>query len=363
MTGANRTAMTDNFAWARYWHGLGYNVVPQARNFEKYPGIKWKELQTRRVTESDLFKWHFLFENGGGFITGEISNTVVIESDGPEGEELLTEFERLHGRLPPTLTIRSGSGRGLHRHFLHPGHYVVTRAKPEIKLDVKGDRGFAILPPSLHKSGGRYEIVSSLPPSPLPKGLLDFIELKAAQAKGGTARVSTPRAPRKAGDRPILDRLEQSFHPISPMPPAVPLEKVAGVLARYWPRNGGRHAGALIFGGVLFRAGYDVDAIGEIIKGAAELAGDGEIADRVLAACGAVATYEAGGEIAGIPRLREAFGNACANQLALLLDYGGGGSCEGPARVVEKKEKARLLLEISPRSIRALRREFGFASK
>jgi hypothetical protein len=98
------------------------------------------------------------FSNGVGFITDEISGVIVIETDGPEGEALLDEFARLHGPLPETLVIRSGSGRGLHRHFKHPGYKVKTKANPAIKIDVKGDAGFCVLPPSPHKSGGRYEI-------------------------------------------------------------------------------------------------------------------------------------------------------------------------------------------------------------
>ena len=51
-----------------------------------------------------------MFDNGVGFITGGISGVIIIESDGPEGEAVLAEFERLYGPLPDTLTIRSGSG-------------------------------------------------------------------------------------------------------------------------------------------------------------------------------------------------------------------------------------------------------------
>lgn len=317
--------MTNNFDWALYWHSRGYNCVPQAPNFEKHPGIKWKNLQTRRVTEAELYRWQFVFERGVGFITGAISNTIVVETDGAEGEGLLKEFERLHGLLPRTLTIRSGSGRGRHLHFQHPGHRVVTRANPSIRIDVKGDGGFAILPPSLHRRGSRYEIIQNAPPAPLPKGLLDFIETKAARAKGSPSRPSTPQVIQgKAGDRPILDRLMRSFHPIAPAPPNSDPEEVAELIAHHWPRNGGRHAGALILGGVLHRGGYDADAIGEIVGRAAELGGDEEIADRVQAACSAATAYAAGGEVAGIPRLREAFGDECANQLIALLDYGGG---------------------------------------
>jgi hypothetical protein len=352
--------VTANFDCALYWHGRGFNCVPQARGFEKHPGVKWKHLQTRRVTEAELCRWRFMFERGVGFVTGAISNTIVIETDGAEGEALLDGFERLNGPLPPTLTIRSGSGRGLHRHFQHPGHYVVTRANPAIKVDIKGDAGFCVLPPSLHKSGGRYEIIRNAPPAKLPKDLLDFIETRAAMANGlERGPLASPRN-RVGANTPILDCLERGFHPIAPAPPVCPLEKVIEVVAKYWPRNGGRHAGALVFGGVLFRAGYDVDAIGEIVKSAAGLAGDEEVADRVLAACSAAANYEAGGEISGIPMLRQTFGDGCANGLIGLLDLDGGDGEWRPRQRAGPNEKARRrLLGVSPQSIRAVRRALG----
>jgi Bifunctional DNA primase/polymerase, N-terminal/Primase C terminal 2 (PriCT-2) len=175
------------YSAARKWWKRGYNVVPQSFDGAKHPGVKWKELQKRRVTEGELLDWYRRFASGVGFITGEISGVIVVETDGPEGEALLAEFERVHGPLPKTLTICSGSGRGLHRHFKHPGHRVKTTANESVKIDVRGDGGFCVLPPSLHKSGGRYEVVRDAEPAQLPRGLLDFIEAAAARASGSGA--------------------------------------------------------------------------------------------------------------------------------------------------------------------------------
>ena len=185
---------TKNYEAALAWARKGFNVVPQKAVDKKFPAIKWKEYQTRIVTEAELARWRPMFANGVGFITGEISNDIVVESDGPEGEALLAEFEKVHGPFPPTLVIRSGSGRGLHRHFKHPGYKVKTVANPKIKLDIKGDGGFCVLPPSLHKSGGNYEIVHDAEPAELPQGLIEFIEAKAAEANGSKGKEKTSPA-------------------------------------------------------------------------------------------------------------------------------------------------------------------------
>ena len=165
-----------------------------------------------------------------------MSGVVCIDTDSSGeaglGEELLREF----GPLPETLTIRSGSGRGLHRYYRHPGGYVASRSHANIKIDVKADKGFTVLPPTVHASGGRYTIEKLSPIAPLPHGLLDFIETKAAMASECRRRPGAFLANHGGAATPILDRLEQSFHPIAPAPPAVPREKVAEVVAKH-----GRH--------------------------------------------------------------------------------------------------------------------------
>lgn len=173
----------------------GFNVVPCSPT-NKRPAIEWKKFQDRLVTDEEMLSHYGLYAGGVGVITGQVSGVINIESDGPEGEAVLQTFAKTHGLLPDTFTVRSGSGRGLHRYFKHPGFYVPTRANPSIKLDVKGDRGFCVLPPSRHKSGGQYEIVLDVTPAHLPVELLAFIEAAASKEKGAP---STPSDPRTAG--------------------------------------------------------------------------------------------------------------------------------------------------------------------
>jgi putative DNA primase/helicase len=189
-----------NYMAALAWLKKGYNVVPQKAVDKKHPGVKWAHLQNQRVTKDELLDWYPMFANGVGFITGAISGFIVIESDGPEGETVLAEFEKLHGPLPETLVIRSGSGRGLHRHFKHPNYKVKTAANPQIKLDIKGDGGFCILPPSRHKSGGLYKIVHNAEPAELPQGLLEYIGAKVAEADGVNGGTKAKERLSRVGD-------------------------------------------------------------------------------------------------------------------------------------------------------------------
>jgi hypothetical protein len=68
----------------------------------------------------------------------------------------LARLEREYGRLPITPTVISGSG-GCHQIFRHPGVYVPTVKKIKPGLDIRGDGGFSVAPPSLHQCGRRYE--------------------------------------------------------------------------------------------------------------------------------------------------------------------------------------------------------------
>ena len=175
---------------AREYRRLRFNPVPRGP-MGKFPAVKWKDFQQRLVTDEEMLSHYALYAGGVGIITGEVSGVIVIESDGPEGEAVLAAFEKVGGPLPQTFTVRSGSGRGLHRYFQHPGGHIPTRANPSIKLDVRGDRGFCVLPPSLHRSGARYEIVSDVTPARLPKGLLTFID--AENSKAGSAAPAEKR--------------------------------------------------------------------------------------------------------------------------------------------------------------------------
>ncbi len=198
---------------ALMWHGRGYNVTPNTPLSDpkgKHPSVLWKIWQTKRIAEQKLLSrvWRKKFAAGEGLgcITGyneEMGQgVVVIENDGAAGAALLAKYEKSHGPLPKTLTIKSGSGRGLHYHFKHPGGgvRVTTRANPLISVDVKGDGGYAVLPPSLHKSGGRYEIVDDAPLADLPSGLVEFIEARAAEAKAAAkAKKAETARPTKDG--------------------------------------------------------------------------------------------------------------------------------------------------------------------
>ncbi|HLI78147.1 MAG TPA: bifunctional DNA primase/polymerase, partial [Acidobacteriaceae bacterium] len=69
------------------------------------------------------------------------------------------------------------TGRGEHRYYRHPGREVRNFAGRVQGLDLRGDGGYVVAPPSLHPSGRRYEWALSpqdAPPSEMPAWLLEM---------------------------------------------------------------------------------------------------------------------------------------------------------------------------------------------
>lgn len=78
----------------------------------------------------------------------------------------------------PVTTWLSRTGRGIHQWFQHPGVTIGNRAGVRPHLDVRGDGGYVVAPPSLHASGRRYEWIT--PPermalAPLPDHVLALL--------------------------------------------------------------------------------------------------------------------------------------------------------------------------------------------
>jgi Bifunctional DNA primase/polymerase, N-terminal/Primase C terminal 1 (PriCT-1) len=87
--------------------------------------------------------------------TGAISGVFVVDVDDLDGELELRRLEAEHGTLPPTVEVITGGGR--HLYFKTPEAPVRNSAsKVADNIDVRGDGGYVLAPPSIHPSGRRY---------------------------------------------------------------------------------------------------------------------------------------------------------------------------------------------------------------
>jgi Bifunctional DNA primase/polymerase, N-terminal/Primase C terminal 1 (PriCT-1) len=158
--------------------GRGWSTIP-IRAGDKRPLVRWEEFQHRHPSQAEARGWCCQWPEAGiGVVTGAISGLVVVDVDaGHGGDESLEQLEREHGPLPTTLECRTGGG-GRHLYFAHPGGLVV-RNKVGLApgVDLRGDGGYVVAPPSLHASGLRYAWLDGRAPGstaimPLPDWVL-----------------------------------------------------------------------------------------------------------------------------------------------------------------------------------------------
>jgi Bifunctional DNA primase/polymerase, N-terminal len=137
-----------------------------------------------------------------GIVTGD--GLLVLDVDPRNGgDATLADLERAHGVLPETPRGITGGG-GTHV-FLRVDGPVTNRVGLAPGLDVRGDRGFVIVPPSLHKSGRYYEweIGASLEDVPLAPAPPWLLELVARSGTGDRLRADGTPLVLREGERNV----------------------------------------------------------------------------------------------------------------------------------------------------------------
>ena len=164
----------DRLTLARWLVQRGMSVIPldhpdatletDPKRVGKAPRLPtWKQFQRAHPTSKHLDAW---FGNGTprnlGIVTGAISNLVMIDGDSAEA----LAWMRAH--LPPT-EMGSRTSSGEHWYYQHPGIHIRNKARllidgSRLKIDVRGDGGYAIAPTSKHRTGIIYAQLGTWPP-------------------------------------------------------------------------------------------------------------------------------------------------------------------------------------------------------
>ena len=124
---------------------------------DKRPLVIWEPLQRARPSAEQVRNWFSRWPNANiGIVTGEISNLIVLDIDPKHGGDItLARLERRFGRLPVTVEAATGGG-GRHFYFAHPGGLIRNRTGLAQGIDVRGEGGYIVAPPSIHPSGRPY---------------------------------------------------------------------------------------------------------------------------------------------------------------------------------------------------------------
>lgn len=174
--------MTPPLDLALKYSQLGWQTF-QLKERDKTPLVKWADVAT--AEQNMLLGWWEHNPNANvGIACGKRSGIVVLDVDADhEGFESLAELAINYGALPETPTSKTGSG-GRHIFFKHPGVEVRNSAgKLGRGLDIRGDGGYVVAPPSIHPNGNRYEWVvlpSNVPLAEMPGWMIELLQEKNA---------------------------------------------------------------------------------------------------------------------------------------------------------------------------------------
>lgn len=136
-----------NLECALYYRSIGWSPFP-VKSADKIPLVKWEKYQSQIATEEEINDWWKQFPNASiGIATGKVSGIVVVD----------VEAGGSTNGLPPTVVARTGGG-GYHFFYKHPAVPIKNSVRELAPLtDIRGDGGYVVVAPSLHKSGNRYE--------------------------------------------------------------------------------------------------------------------------------------------------------------------------------------------------------------
>ena len=125
------------------------------KNASKHPRVKggFKVATTdARQIETWWRKWP---DANIGIATGSMSGIFVIDIDGANGLATWQSLIAQHEKLRPNRTVKTA--RGWHLYFAMPATCAPIPCSTGNGLDVRGDGGYVVAPPSRHASGHLYQ--------------------------------------------------------------------------------------------------------------------------------------------------------------------------------------------------------------
>ena len=141
----------------------------------KHPRIKTgRAFEAATCDEVQIRRWWNKWPGANiGIATGQQSRLCVVDADSAEGVALLKSIADANGGLPTTLISRTGrDGVGFHWWFRCDE---VSPSNSGQGLDIRGNGGNLVAPPSMHISGRPYAWINPEQPiAPMPPWLLHW---------------------------------------------------------------------------------------------------------------------------------------------------------------------------------------------
>jgi hypothetical protein len=171
----------------------GFSPIP-IKPRDKRPLIQWEKYQTEPASEETIKHWFQSWPNANiGLVTGAVSDCIVVDLDSDEATKKLKS--RL-GDYDLSAVPRSRTGKGWQLFFKYPGVSIPNRTGVLSNMDIRGDGGYVVVPPSIHPNGKQYKWEISLNGQlpELPEELLKIIQSPTRTEQGARERFDTAKA-------------------------------------------------------------------------------------------------------------------------------------------------------------------------
>lgn len=165
----------NTIPYAQAYAQRGWQSFP-LKPKEKTPFLKWADVAT--CDEKMITGWFDNYPDANiGIACGSRSGIVVLDVDaGHGGYESLTKLIERFGALPKTPVSKTGSG-GEHIIFRHPGVEIRnSTGKLGQGLDIRGDGGYIVAPPSIHPNGNVYEWAVDTELADMPEWMIELLK-------------------------------------------------------------------------------------------------------------------------------------------------------------------------------------------
>jgi hypothetical protein len=197
--------------WAAYYRHWGLQVIP---SHNKIPSLPWKEFMDGLMSQGvfdGLYgptgRFTGRSDLGLSMVTGKASgNKIMLDLDTykPDGEKAthwLNGVVAVHNNGMALETWEQVTGRGGRQLFFQcPDGWMLNNASTDLNIDIRGQGGHTVIPPSMTPTGQRYRWLPGRAPGEIdimvaPQWLMDEIEKLVAEHGGLVQGAPT-------GDRP-----------------------------------------------------------------------------------------------------------------------------------------------------------------
>ena len=200
--------------WAEMYREHGLQVVPAMAPDEdkngswKRPAIAWRQHQNTIVDDATFAAWYgaaglHARRSNMGLLTGKASSNVfVLDLDlhkTPQAAAWWSDIlDTYHHSIEPKTVAQTTGGGGRQLFFRAPDDWLSPTNKTSMGVDIRGQGGFAMMPPSLHESGREYAWDAGKAPwqtqiAEAPPWLCDAIDSLVEQHGGTAHKTATER--------------------------------------------------------------------------------------------------------------------------------------------------------------------------